>query len=72
MQLPTTFAALVLALSVAGAQATTPTASPDTKPADARPPQQGRMKSCNADAKDKELHGTDRRAFMSDCLKKAA
>jgi hypothetical protein len=32
-------------------------------------PQQGRMKSCNADAAKKELHGDERRAFMSTCLK---
>ncbi len=29
----------------------------------------GRMKSCNDEARGKELHGDDRRAFMSACLK---
>jgi hypothetical protein len=28
-----------------------------------------RLKSCNAEAAKKELHGDDRRAFMSACLK---
>jgi hypothetical protein len=31
-------------------------------------PQQSKMKTCNADAKTKDLHGTDRRAFMKQCL----
>ncbi|MDD2914847.1 MAG: PsiF family protein [Gallionella sp.] len=30
---------------------------------------QNRMKSCNAEAKDKALKGPDRKAFMSSCLK---
>lgn len=29
----------------------------------------GRMKSCNDEARGKDLHGDDRRAFMSACLK---
>jgi hypothetical protein len=33
--------------------------------------QQERMKSCNADAKAKALSGDARKAFMSQCLKKA-
>lgn len=38
---------------------------------DTRPltPQQQKMKNCNADAKSKDLHGDERRAFMSTCLK---
>jgi hypothetical protein len=51
-------------------------ATPDDKSAksddrDARPltPQQQKMKSCNAQAKTKDLHGDERRAFMSTCLK---
>lgn len=32
-------------------------------------PQQEKMKTCNADAKTKELKGDERKAFMSDCLK---
>ena len=31
--------------------------------------QQNRMKSCNAEAGKNELHGDERRAFMSKCLK---
>ena len=31
-------------------------------------PQRSKMKTCNADAKTKDLHGTDRRAFMKQCL----
>jgi hypothetical protein len=31
-------------------------------------PQQERMKSCNAEAKEKALKGDDRRSFMSSCL----
>ena len=31
--------------------------------------QQNRMKRCNAEAKEKELKGDSRRAFMSSCLK---
>lgn len=31
--------------------------------------QQNKMKTCNADAKAKDLHGDERRAFMSTCLK---
>jgi hypothetical protein len=32
-------------------------------------PQQERMKTCNADPKAKTLHGDERKAFMSSCLK---
>jgi psiF repeat. len=31
--------------------------------------QQGKMATCNADAKTKALKGADRKAFMSECLK---
>ena len=31
--------------------------------------QQNKMKTCNVEAKAKELHGDERRAFMSTCLK---
>ena len=31
-------------------------------------PQRSRMKTCNADAKSKDLHGPDRKAFMKQCL----
>jgi hypothetical protein len=36
---------------------------------DGRSTQQNRMKSCNEDAGRKDLHGDERRAFMSACLK---
>jgi hypothetical protein len=35
-------------------------------------PQQQKMKSCNADAKTKDLKGDARKTFMSNCLKKSA
>jgi hypothetical protein len=31
--------------------------------------QQGKMKTCNDEARSKDLHGDERRAFMSSCLK---
>ena len=31
-------------------------------------PQRSKMKLCNADAKTKDLHGADRKAFMKQCL----
>ena len=31
-------------------------------------PQTNRMKACNAQAREKGLHGPDRRAFMKTCL----
>ena len=30
--------------------------------------QQSKMKTCNADAKTKDLHGADRKSFMKQCL----
>jgi hypothetical protein len=33
------------------------------------PPQQEKMKACNAKAVDQKLEGDARKAFMSDCLK---
>ncbi len=35
----------------------------------ARQAQQGKMKTCNADAKTKSLKGAERETFMSGCLK---
>jgi hypothetical protein len=32
-------------------------------------PQQNRMRTCNEDAARRDLHGDERRAFMSSCLK---
>ncbi len=37
--------------------------------ASAAPTQQNKMKTCNADAKEKALKGAERKAFMSSCLK---
>lgn len=31
-------------------------------------PQRNKMKTCNVDAKAKDLHGPDRKAFMKQCL----
>lgn len=33
-------------------------------------PQQEKMKTCNAEAKQKSLKGDERKAFMKECLKK--
>lgn len=47
-------------------------AAADAKPtasAEAPATQQNKMKTCNADAKAKELKGAERKAFMSSCLK---
>ena len=33
-------------------------------------PQQAKMKACNAEAAKKDLHGDERKVFMSHCLKK--
>lgn len=52
-------------------------AASDTKPAKGeehetqrpRTSQQEKMKTCNVEAKAKDLHGDERRAFMSTCLK---
>lgn len=48
-----------------------PEAKAEAKPTTAAAPvkQQDKMKSCNADAKTKELKGDERRAFMKTCLK---
>lgn len=53
------FVALGLALAVSSVYA-----------ADAKAPsaQQNKMKTCNADAKAKELKGDERKAFMKSCL----
>jgi len=66
-------AALAMALSTGAALAATDAAkAADAAPTPGKTAQQSRMKSCNADAKAKELKGADRRAFMSGCLKKKA
>ena len=73
-------AALAFAVPAFGAPerpATVAEAEPDAKAtksddrdgARPRTPQQEKMKTCNAEAKLKDLHGDERRAFMSTCLK---
>jgi hypothetical protein len=66
MHKPLTFAAAVLALA-AGTAFAAKDAAPEPKVA-----QQSRMKTCSADAKAKELKGAERKAFMSECLRKKA
>ena len=46
-----------------------PAKSDDNDTARPRTSQQEKMKTCNAEAKVKDLHGDERRAFMSTCLK---
>jgi len=46
-----------------------PAKSDDTETPRPRTSQQEKMKTCNAEAKAKDLHGDERRAFMSTCLK---
>lgn len=41
------------------------------EPSEAQKAQQEKMKSCNAEAKEKALQGDERKQFMSNCLKKA-
>jgi hypothetical protein len=62
--------AIVLALAIGAAQAATPAPAAQDKPTDIKAAQQNRMKACSADAKLKELRGPDRKAFMSECLRK--
>ncbi|HYP30219.1 MAG TPA: PsiF family protein [Burkholderiaceae bacterium] len=54
-------AARALDPAASGAVATAGATEPGT-------PQRAKMKTCNADAKAKELHGPDRKAFMKQCL----
>lgn len=54
-------------VAVKEAAAATSAQRPDYEPLH---PQQARMKACNAEAAKKDLHGDERKAFMSNCLKK--
>ena len=47
------------------AAASTTVAAGSTEPGT---PQRSKMKTCNADAKTKDLHGADRKSFMKQCL----
>jgi psiF repeat len=59
------------ALTAAFAAPTPPDDEEETKPpARAEGSQQVKMKTCNVEAHKKELKGDERRAFMSECLKK--
>ena len=62
----TSFARTAQAPAASAVAASTTTAAADsTTPGT---PQRSKMKTCNADAKTKDLHGTDRKAFMKQCL----
>ena len=54
--------------AAAAAPAATPAVAPAAAPAKPAT-QQEKMKTCNADAATKHLKGTDRKTFMSTCLK---
>ena len=60
-----TFARSAHAPAAAASEATAVATAGGTQPGT---PQRSKMKTCNADAKAKEVHGPDRRAFMKQCL----
>jgi hypothetical protein len=60
-----TFARSAREPSPAASGATAVAAADGTQPGT---PQRSKMKTCNADAKTKDVHGADRRAFMKQCL----
>jgi len=60
-----TFARAAHAPAAAASDASTVATAGGTSPAT---PQRSKMKTCNADAKAKDVHGADRRAFMKQCL----
>lgn len=62
----TSFARTAQAPAASAVAASTTTAAADS--AAPGTPQRSKMKTCNADAKTKDLHGTDRKAFMKQCL----
>lgn len=63
---------MIVALLALAFACTTGTAlaAEETKkaPSAAQKAQQDKMKSCNADAGEKQLKGSDRKAFMKECL----
>ena len=66
---------LIIALSFALAAGATfarsahePAAAASESTVAAAGSQQNKMKTCNADAKTKDLHGADRKSFMKQCL----
>jgi len=56
-----------VAVKEAAAATAATTQRPDYEPLH---PQQAKMKACNVEAAKKDLHGDERKAFMSNCLKK--
>ncbi|MCR4303284.1 MAG: PsiF family protein [Gallionella sp.] len=66
-----TFSAVAADTAMAPAK---PAAAPAAKTAPAAPKkvtaQQAKMKRCNMEAKEKDLHKAERKAFMKSCLKK--
>jgi hypothetical protein len=62
-----TFARAPRAAAPAASDAAT-VASAGNAPTVPGTPQRSKMKTCNADAKVKAVHGPDRRAFMKQCL----
>ncbi len=58
------------AVTTAFAAATPPDDEEDAKAPPRAESQQNKMKTCNVEAHKKELKGDERRAFMSECLKK--
>ena len=52
---------------MSGCLSAKPAAAPTE--AESGTPQQNKMKTCNADAKTKDLKGDERKKFMSECLK---
>lgn len=60
-------AIVALAFATGGAFA----AEGKKEPSEAQKAQQEKMKSCNAEAKEKALMGDERQKFMSNCLKKS-
>ena len=65
----TTFARAAHAPATAASDgAAAPTAVAAANSTQPGTPQRSKMKTCNADAKVKDVHGPDRRAFMKQCL----
>ena len=60
-----TFARAAHAPAAAASDTTAVASAGSTQPGT---PQRSKMKTCNADARTKDVHGPDRRAFMKQCL----
>ena len=66
------FAIVLTCLSLAAPPALAADGKPKKDPSPAQQAQYDRMRSCNATAKEKSLHGDPRKAFMKECLSKHA